>query len=103
MQGSSGRGTVSLPERAVSPWWALTRRLLAALAITAAHGEGAAKITIAIRPGTDAAIDGALAAHGATIALLARRADRLDALVWAIHELMIEPAGHYRRPQVRGL
>ncbi|WP_230486592.1 potassium channel family protein [Nocardioides anomalus] len=32
-QGSSGRGTVSLPERAVSPWWALTRRLLAALAI----------------------------------------------------------------------
>ncbi len=29
--------------------------------------------------------------------------DRLDALVWAIHELMIEPAGQYRRPQVRGL
>ncbi len=29
--------------------------------------------------------------------------DRVDALVWAIHELMIEPAGHYRRPQVRGL
>ncbi|WP_134725226.1 DNA-packaging protein [Paracoccus luteus] len=29
--------------------------------------------------------------------------DRLDALVWAIHELMIEPAGHYMRPQVRGL
>ena len=29
--------------------------------------------------------------------------DRLDALVWAIHELMIEPAQHYRRPQVRGL
>ncbi|WP_449041561.1 DNA-packaging protein [Paracoccus sp. (in: a-proteobacteria)] len=29
--------------------------------------------------------------------------DRLDALVWAIHELMIEPAAHYRRPQVRGL
>ncbi len=29
--------------------------------------------------------------------------DRLDALVWAIHELMIEPAGQYRRPQVRTL
>ena len=29
--------------------------------------------------------------------------DRLDALVWAIHELMIEPAGQYRRPQVRRL
>ncbi len=29
--------------------------------------------------------------------------DRLDALVWALHELMIEPATHYRRPQVRGL
>ena len=29
--------------------------------------------------------------------------DRLDALVWAIHELMIEPAAHYRRPAVRGL
>jgi phage terminase large subunit-like protein len=29
--------------------------------------------------------------------------DRLDALVWAVHELMIEPASHYRRPQVRGL
>ena len=29
--------------------------------------------------------------------------DRLDALVWAIHELMIEPGAHYRRPQVRGL
>ena len=29
--------------------------------------------------------------------------DRLDALVWAVHELMIEPAAHYRRPQVRGL
>ncbi|MBD9525592.1 DNA-packaging protein [Paracoccus sp. PAR01] len=29
--------------------------------------------------------------------------DRLDALVWAIHELMIEPAASYRRPQVRGL
>ncbi|MTH77197.1 DNA-packaging protein [Paracoccus aestuariivivens] len=29
--------------------------------------------------------------------------DRLDALVWAIHELMIEPAASYRRPQVRAL
>lgn len=29
--------------------------------------------------------------------------DRADALVWAIHELMIEPAGHFLRPQVRGL
>ena len=29
--------------------------------------------------------------------------DRLDALVWALHELMIEPAAHYRRPQVRTL
>ena len=29
--------------------------------------------------------------------------DRLDALVWAIHELMIEPAAQYRRPQVRAL
>lgn len=29
--------------------------------------------------------------------------DRLDALVWAVHELMIEPAASYRRPQVRGL
>ena len=29
--------------------------------------------------------------------------DRLDALVWAIHELMIEPAAHYRRPQMRSL
>ncbi|MBV0891928.1 terminase family protein [Paracoccus sp. Z118] len=29
--------------------------------------------------------------------------DRLDALVWAIHELMIEPAASWRRPQVRGL
>ncbi|AYF01741.1 Gene Transfer Agent terminase protein [Paracoccus yeei] len=29
--------------------------------------------------------------------------DRLDALVWAIHELMIEPAASYRRPSVRGL
>ncbi|QFQ89302.1 ATP-binding protein [Paracoccus kondratievae] len=29
--------------------------------------------------------------------------DRLDALVWAIHELMIEPAAHYTRPAVRAL
>lgn len=29
--------------------------------------------------------------------------DRLDALVWAIHELMIEPAFAWRRPQVRML
>lgn len=29
----TGRGTVSLPERHRSPWWALSRRLLAALAI----------------------------------------------------------------------
>ncbi len=30
---STGRGTVSLPERQRSPWWALSRRLLAALGI----------------------------------------------------------------------
>ena len=29
--------------------------------------------------------------------------DRVDAMVWAIHELMIEPAGQFRRPRVRGL
>ncbi len=29
--------------------------------------------------------------------------DRVDALVWALHELMLEPAAHWRRPQVRGL
>ncbi|MFC3569404.1 terminase family protein [Paracoccus sp. TOH] len=29
--------------------------------------------------------------------------DRLDALVWAIHELVIEPAAAWRRPSVRGL
>ncbi len=29
--------------------------------------------------------------------------DRLDALVWAIHELVIEPAASWRRPAVRGL
>ena len=29
--------------------------------------------------------------------------DRVDALVWALHELMIEPAAHWRRPGVRSL
>ncbi len=29
--------------------------------------------------------------------------DRVDALVWALHELMIDPAAHWRRPQVRTL
>lgn len=29
--------------------------------------------------------------------------DRVDALVWAIHELMIEPAAQWRRPRVRTL
>ena len=29
--------------------------------------------------------------------------DRLDALVWAMHELMIEPAASWRRPQMRRL
>ncbi|MEP5089786.1 MAG: ATP-binding protein, partial [Paracoccaceae bacterium] len=29
--------------------------------------------------------------------------DRVDALVWALHELMIEPAARWRRPQVRAL
>ena len=29
--------------------------------------------------------------------------DRLDALVWALHELMIEPAAQWRRPRVRTL
>lgn len=29
--------------------------------------------------------------------------DRVDALVWAVHELLIEPAGNYRRPQMRSL
>ncbi|MEM8653623.1 MAG: terminase family protein [Pseudomonadota bacterium] len=29
--------------------------------------------------------------------------DRVDALVWALHELMIEPANAYRRPGVRRL
>ena len=31
--GAAGRGNISLPERVRSPWWALSRRLLAALAI----------------------------------------------------------------------
>ena len=29
--------------------------------------------------------------------------DRVDALVWALHDLMIEPAATWRRPQVRTL
>lgn len=29
--------------------------------------------------------------------------DRVDALVWAVTELIIEPSQHYRRPQVRSL
>lgn len=29
--------------------------------------------------------------------------DRVDALVWAINDLMISPAAHWRRPRVRGL
>lgn len=29
--------------------------------------------------------------------------DRLDALVWALHDLMIEPAARFRAPRVRGL
>ena len=29
--------------------------------------------------------------------------DRVDALVWAIHDLMIEPTGHWQRPRVRTL
>lgn len=29
--------------------------------------------------------------------------DRVDALVWALHEVMIEPAAHWRRPAVRSL
>jgi len=29
--------------------------------------------------------------------------DRVDALVWALSELILEPAAHYRKPQVRGL
>ncbi len=29
--------------------------------------------------------------------------DRVDALVWAMHELIIEPAAHWRRPGIRSL
>jgi phage terminase large subunit-like protein len=29
--------------------------------------------------------------------------DRVDALVWALHEALIEPAARWRRPGVRGL
>jgi phage terminase large subunit-like protein len=29
--------------------------------------------------------------------------DRVDALVWALTALMIEPAAHWRRPQVRAV
>ncbi len=29
--------------------------------------------------------------------------DRVDALVWALHELMVLPAAHYQRPRVRTL
>lgn len=29
--------------------------------------------------------------------------DRVDALVWALHALMIEPAAHWRRPRMRSL
>ena len=29
--------------------------------------------------------------------------DRVDALVWALHDLMIAPAAHWRRPQIRSL
>lgn len=29
--------------------------------------------------------------------------DRVDALVWALHELMIEPSGQWRQPRMRGL
>ncbi|KEP71678.1 ATP-binding protein [Thioclava dalianensis] len=29
--------------------------------------------------------------------------DRVDALVWALHELILEPAAHWRRPQMRRL
>ncbi|MBK1636166.1 DNA-packaging protein [Rhodovulum adriaticum] len=29
--------------------------------------------------------------------------DRVDALVWALHDLMIVPAAHWRRPRLRGL
>jgi len=29
--------------------------------------------------------------------------DRVDALVWALTDLMITPAAHYQRPQIRSL
>lgn len=29
--------------------------------------------------------------------------DRVDALVWALHDLMIEPAAKWLNPQIRGL
>ncbi len=29
--------------------------------------------------------------------------DRVDALVWALHELIVEPSAHWRRPQLREL
>jgi len=29
--------------------------------------------------------------------------DRVDALVWALHDLILEPAAHWRRPRVRTL
>jgi phage terminase large subunit-like protein len=29
--------------------------------------------------------------------------DRVDALVWALTDLMVEPAAKWRRPQVRSL
>ena len=29
--------------------------------------------------------------------------DRVDALVWALHALMLEPAAHWRQPRVRVL
>jgi phage terminase large subunit-like protein len=29
--------------------------------------------------------------------------DRVDALVWALHELILEPAARFRDPRVRGL
>ncbi len=29
--------------------------------------------------------------------------DRVDALVWALTELMIDPAAHWRRPRLRTL
>ena len=29
--------------------------------------------------------------------------DRVDALVWALYDLMIEPASKWRKPRVRGL